>query len=48
MKVSELIAMLNEVNQDKLVYAWDDGRLLSIGGVDELDDRIDLNVGGES
>jgi hypothetical protein len=46
MKVSELIALLNEVNQDKLVYGWDDGRLLPIGGVDELEDRVDLNVGG--
>ena len=44
MKVSELIEALKEVEQDKQVFFWEDGRIIPIGLVDELTDRIDLNA----
>jgi hypothetical protein len=45
MKVSELIKALSQCNPDLEVYGFDDQELRSIVLVDELDDRVDLNLG---
>jgi hypothetical protein len=45
MKVSELIELLSQCNPDQEVYAFDDHELRSIVLVDELNDRVDLNLG---
>jgi hypothetical protein len=45
MKVSELIKALSQCNPDQEVYAFDDQELRHIVLVDELDDRVDLNLG---
>lgn len=44
MKVRELIELLNEVDQDKIVYAYYDGDIANISDVDEMTDRVDLNI----
>jgi hypothetical protein len=44
MRVSELIELLKEVDADKQVYAYYDGEIAELLGVDELDDRVDLNL----
>ena len=46
MKVKELIKHLKLVADKELeVYIFDDGILTTIEMVDELDDRVDLNMG---
>ena len=47
MKVYELIEALKEMDQEKQVFAWEDGRVMPINLVDELTDRVDLNVEGK-
>ena len=48
MKVSELIELLKEVDSDKVIYGWYDGWLGEVLDVDELTDRVDLNINLEA
>lgn len=45
MKVKELIALLEQCNPNQEVYAFDGGELRTVDLVDELTDRVDLNLG---
>ena len=45
MKVKDLIALLEQCNPNQEVYAFDDHELRPIVLVDELTDRVDLNLG---
>jgi hypothetical protein len=44
MKVWELIEALKKVDIDKEVYIFYDGDIAPISDVDELSDRVDLNI----
>jgi uncharacterized protein YerC len=46
MTVAELIDALQHVEQDKQVYAWQDGSLFAVKELDELSDRVDFNIEG--
>ena len=45
MKVSELIALLQECNQDTEVYTFNDHIIHTITMVDEIDEWVHLNLG---
>jgi hypothetical protein len=44
MKVWELIEALNQVDINKEIYLFYDGDIASLDYVDELSDRIDINI----
>ena len=44
MKVKDLIKALKECDQDKPVFIWEDHDIMDIQLVDELSDRVDLNI----
>ena len=44
MKVKDLIEALKECDQEKPVFIWEDHDIMDIHLVDELSDRVDLNV----
>lgn len=44
MKVSELIALLNTVDQDKEVFVWADGERYEVAEVDPIDWYVDINA----
>lgn len=44
MRVFELIELLKDVDENKTVYAYYDGEIAKLLDIDELDDRVDLNV----
>jgi hypothetical protein len=44
MKVWELIEALKQVDLDKEVYVFYDGDIAPFDYVDELSDRVDLNI----
>jgi hypothetical protein len=44
MKVKELIKALQECDQEKPVFIWEDHDIIDIQMIDELSDRVDLNV----
>ncbi len=44
MKVKELIAQLLNCDQDKFVYVYDDANIFRTLAVDELRDRVDINI----
>jgi len=45
MRVRQLIALLKDVDGDKEVYGFSFSALYEIDMVDELSDRVDLNLG---
>ena len=44
MKVKELIKALQECDQEKPVFIWEDHDIMDIQMIDELSDRVDLNI----
>jgi hypothetical protein len=44
MKVKELIKALQECDQEKPVFIWEDHDIIDIQMIDELSDRVDLNI----
>jgi hypothetical protein len=44
MKVKDLIKALQECDQEKPVFIWEDHDIMDIQMVDELTDRVDLNI----
>jgi hypothetical protein len=44
MKVSQLIKLLQDTDTGKEIYMYLDSSLYEIDAVDELEDRVDLNV----
>lgn len=44
MRVKELIAALQKCDQEKAVFIWNDGDIQAAAGIDELSDRLDINV----
>lgn len=44
MRVKDLIEALKECDQNKPVFIWEDHDIMDIHLVDELSDRVDLNV----
>ena len=44
MKVIDLIQALQECDPNKNVYVWEDHDIMDINLVDELSDRVDLNI----
>ena len=49
MRVSQLIELLQEVNGYKEVYVYNDldSSIYDVLEVDELSDRVDINLGGK-
>ena len=47
MKVSELIALLQECNPELQVYSFNDHEIHEIDDVDEIDEWVHLNLGTE-
>jgi hypothetical protein len=45
MKVSELIALLQECNPELQVYSFNDHDIHAIDDVDEIDEWVHLNLG---
>jgi hypothetical protein len=45
MKVSELIALLQQCNPDTQVYTFNDHDIHAIHSVDEIDEWVHLNLG---
>jgi len=46
MNVRELIELLQEIEGEKEVYGFSFSTLYEIDAVDELEDRVDLNLKG--
>ena len=44
MKVKDLIQALKECDQEKAVFIWNDGDIQTAAGIDELGDRVDINI----
>ena len=44
MKVKELIEQLLACDQEKFVFVYDDANIFMAIGVDELRDRVDINM----
>jgi hypothetical protein len=44
MKVRDLIKALENCDQEKPVFVWEDHDILDIQMIDELSDRVDLNI----
>jgi hypothetical protein len=44
MKVKDLIKALQNCDQEKPVFIWEDHDIMDIQLVDELSDRVDLNI----
>jgi len=44
MKVKDLVKALLECDQEKTVFMWQDYDIAKINEVDELTDRVDLNL----
>jgi hypothetical protein len=44
MKVRDLIKALENCDQEKPVFIWEDHDILDIQMIDELSDRVDLNI----
>jgi hypothetical protein len=44
MKVKDLIKALQECDQEKPVFIWEDHDIMEIQMIDELSDRVDLNI----
>jgi hypothetical protein len=44
MKVKDLITALKNCDQEKPVFIWEDHDIMDIQMVDELSDRVDLNI----
>ena len=44
MKVKDLIKALQNCDQEKPVFIWEDHDILDIQMIDELSDRVDLNI----
>ena len=44
MKVKDLIDQLLACDQEKFVFVYDDANIFMTIGVDELRDRVDINI----
>jgi|688.fasta_scaffold1296659_1 hypothetical protein len=44
MKVKDLIKALENCDQEKPVFVWEDHDIMDIQMIDELSDRVDLNI----
>jgi hypothetical protein len=44
MKVKDLIKALENCDQEKPIFIWEDHDIMDIQMVDELSDRVDLNI----
>jgi hypothetical protein len=44
MKVRDLIKALENCDQEKPVFVWEDHDIMDIQMIDELSDRVDLNI----
>ena len=45
MRVSQLIKLLQDTDTGKEVYIYSDSQLYDVLDIDELSDRVDLNLG---